>query len=61
MMGGMGGMGGGFGGGMMPALGWGAPSTAGTTTTGSTRGMLRMDMWEKENEFHCVMDMPGFL
>jgi len=25
----------------------------------STRGMMRMDMWEKDNMYHCMMDMPG--
>ena len=33
------------------------PMMAGTT--GSTRGMMRMDMCEKENVYMMMMDMPG--
>eukprot|EP00953_Heterococcus_sp_UTEX-ZZ885_P015953 8983-Heterococcus_DN1.PRE.8 len=55
MMGGMGmGMGPSMGTmGTMPML------TSGTTTTGPTRGFMKMDMWEKDNKYFMMMDCAG--
>lgn len=55
----MGGMGMGMGPSMMGTMGTMPMLTSGTTTTGPTKGFMKMDMWEKDNKYFMMMDCAG--